>query len=164
MEMMCVVGVDPGPVTGIVLLYLDQHTSDPRAENATIVRVEAIQATAQTVPSVLTGLWYPPMAIGMERFVVGPRASRSSTPEAGKITRAVENSVWNWAADHGLLPTLRSASEVKPWATDRRLTLTGIYDRTAGMRHARDGGRHALFEARMNHGIADPLSARSVRK
>jgi hypothetical protein len=56
----------------------------------------------------------------------------------------------------------RSASTVKPWATDARLERAGLLDLTAGMRHARDAARHALFCAVKNCGLPDPLSAKAA--
>jgi hypothetical protein len=50
---------------------------------------------------------------------------------------------------------------VKPWAVDKRLHAAGLLDMTAGMRHARDAARHALFCAVKDYGLPDPLSSKA---
>jgi hypothetical protein len=56
---------------------------------------------------------------------------------------------------------LRAAALVKPWATDRRLTAAGLLDPTAGMGHARDAARHALYAAVHLQLTTDPLSKKT---
>ena len=58
---------------------------------------------------------------------------------------------------------IRTAGEVKPWATDKRLHTAGLLDLTAGMRHARDAARHALYSAVRDYGLPDPLSRARLR-
>lgn len=148
----CVIGIDPGPVAGVVCLSL-----------VGLNGADAAQVTEGGLLPLLHG-WHALRrieAIAVERFVVSPRAGRSSTPAGGAAARAMVAQVCDWAAQHDLLVVLRSAADVKPWATDERLRAAGLYAMTEGMRHARDGARHALYEAVNSHGRPDPLSRKA---
>lgn len=156
---MYVIGVDPGPIPGIVRLWLEHGHGPTR-----LLEIEALQTTPRLIVPVLDMLSADGRcAVALERFVVGQRAARSATPTAGAVTRAMVGVVEDWARTTGpagwrrdLLR--RSASEVKPWATDRRLEAAGLLAATHGMRHARDAARHALFCAVRDFGLPDPLS------
>ncbi len=155
---MYVIGIDPGPVVGIVRLRVD-YDSDPYS----LREVEAVQATHGLVLEVLEALnRSAPAAVAVERFIVGPRSARSSTPTGGAAAREVIELVRDWATS-ALLPAVytRSAAEVKPWATDARLAAAGLLEPTIGMRHARDAARHALFCAVKAYSLPDPLSTRA---
>lgn len=152
---MNLVGIDPGPIVGISLLWLDFGPSDP----VTIGAREAMQVTPGILVEVLNALTAD--AVAVERFVVGPRAGRSGTPTAGATAREVVDRVERWAARDRCPIHLRSAAEVKPWATDARLGAAGLLVPTVGMGHARDAARHALYAAVKSYGLPDPLSARA---
>jgi hypothetical protein len=158
----CVVlGVDPGPTPGIVRLVLQMagYQNLYRIES-----VEVVQCTAGALVPVLNGLADVPesaTALAYEGFVSGPRASRSSTPAAGKTTRDMTRDLAAWAAHHDIPSHTYRATDVKPWATDERLDRAGLLEPTKGMRHARDGARHALYSAVKHYGLPDPLSRRS---
>jgi hypothetical protein len=96
--------------------------------------------------------------VAVERFVVRSRAGRSSDAQAGEVTRNLIGQLSIMQGLSSIEVFLRSASEVKPWATDKRLTAAGIEGLTA-MRHAADAARHALFAAVKDCGVRDPLSA-----
>lgn len=151
---MYVIGVDPGPVPGIVRLLLLQ------TDQTTLLDAQAVQVTPGVLPDALDALsGRMRQSIALERFVVGRRAARSATPSAGAHTRDMVVTVTGWA--RGRYPLhLRSAADVKPWATDARLDAAGLLDLTKGMRHARDAARHALFCAVKDYGLPDPLSSR----
>ncbi|HEU4567679.1 MAG TPA: hypothetical protein VFR99_06550, partial [Marmoricola sp.] len=116
-----------------------------------------------------------PTLVQVERFVVGRRSGRSSTAAAGEVTRSmigVLREVWEGfdSTSTGRLGGRwfeRSAANVKPWATDQRLQAcvlpggTSLWLQTAGMRHARDAARHALFAAVHDGGLPDPLSSKA---
>lgn len=143
-----VIGIDPGPTPGIVRLELGQHR---------ITGVDVVQCSGSALWDVLQALtadWYV-----VEKFVVRGRASRSSTPGAGEETRG------QIGALSRLFPGIveRSASQVKPWATDARLDAAVLLEDLKGMRHARDAARHALFAAVHDLGLPDPLSRRSAK-
>lgn len=148
-----VFGVDPGPAPGIVMLHIDGRR---------IQWAHAIQCTAgvsiEIIGSLLTNgrAAWPLTIIATERFVVGRGSQRSG--KAGRVTRDLVGQLQLLASEHEDGYVERSASEVKPWATDVRLGHAGLLEPTKGMTHARDGGRHALFAA-VKHGcLPDPLS------
>lgn len=155
-ELLHVVGVDPGPLPGIVSLrFRDNRLCD----------VEVAQATPRTAMLLLAPLlehddW--PTLVQAEQFVVGRRAAHSGTASAGRATRELIGAL----RERWPFVIIRTASQVKPWATDRRLAelRTGgqnLIEATKGMRHARDAARHALYAAVHDGGIPDPLSKRS---
>lgn len=149
-----VIGIDPGPIVGAALIRLD--TDHP-------IEAEAAQITAGGLWALLDG-WhgaYPVVAVAAERFVVGPRAAKSSTPRGGAQAREVLVALSYWAKAAKVVHVERSAAEVKPWATDRRLDAAGLLEATKGMRHARDAARHALFCAVKGFGLTDPLSTKA---
>lgn len=156
---MYIIGIDPGPITGVALLLINNDL--PR-----LIGRSALQTTPDLLSAVLTGLCHRMperlTAVAIERFVVGSRAGRSSTANAGEMARDVVALVADLTLTLGPYPVYqRSAAEVKPWATDDRLTAAGITEVTTGMRHARDAGRHALFCACRDFGLPDPLSKKA---
>ena len=151
------IGVDPGPVPGFVHLQRRGRRLD----------VDVLQCSAQVAPAVLymllndcrSSLGSAPAVVQIERFVVGLRSSRSSTAAAGEQTRDLVGRLQREAEQQPEVAIrLRSAAQVKPWATDARLEAAGLLDATKGMRHARDAARHALYAAVHDGGIPDPLS------
>jgi hypothetical protein len=150
-----VIGIDPGPMVGAVLLYASTRMR--------LCGPEIAQLTPGSV-ELLLDQWYATFAVSAlaaERFVVGPRAGRSRTPEGGAAARTVLANLRTWTERHGVEYVERSAAEVKPWATDERLEHAGLLELTNGMRHARDGARHALFCAVKSYGLPDPLSRKA---
>lgn len=153
------IGVDPGPVPGIVeLRYLDRR----------IVDVHVVQCTANAAVPLLTAMLAELSAsawdtfVQIERFVVGRRSTRSATAAAGAITRDLVTRLEHEAEQLGASTVLASAAAVKPWATDARLEAAGLIAATKGMRHARDAARHALFAAVRDAGQPDPMSKEFV--
>lgn len=153
-----IVGVDPGPIPGVVALGLDdgENLVDPSVFQCD--PASALWVVTETLASQVIG--WDLKLLAVERFVVGPRASRSSTAGAGALTRNLIGNLQGIGELAGARVVLRSASEVKPWATDTRLDAFGLLAGTKGMPHARDGARHALFAAVRDGGLADPLSRR----
>jgi hypothetical protein len=145
-------------VVGITRLFLSHDRGGP----VMLISADVAQVTPGLLPPLLRGLYADELVIAVERFVVGPRAARSTTAEAGAVTREVVAQVRDWARDKGLTCHQRSAAEVKPWASDERLTSAGIWV-PRGMRHAKDAARHALYCAVKDYGLSDPLSRRAGR-
>jgi hypothetical protein len=145
-----VIGVDPGQTTGICVL--DGAYRD------------LVQTTPGLVLPIVRSVLFvaPDSVLAVEKFVVGPRASRLSTPKAGQTTRELIGALVDLGNRLGVRVVQRSASDVKPWATDVRLKAAGIW--TKGMPHAHDAGRHALFVAVKECGLPDPLSSRTTRR
>jgi hypothetical protein len=152
---MYILGIDPGPIPGIVRLQLDDHGA--------LVDAQAMQITPDLIDPVLCMLAQDDRpVVAVERFVVGNRAARSSTAQAGEATRGLIGAVEAWAFAYGCKLHARAAADVKPWATDKRLEAAGLLEPlTTGMRHARDAARHALFCAVRDYGLADPLSSKA---
>lgn len=156
-----VIGIDPGPVPGIVLL---------RFNRGPFGVAQVVQCTHNVAPTLFEAMLrtdpYTPTIVQIEKFVVGRRASRSSTAAAGEVTRDLIGALREVWADLDSTPRgrlggrwlQRAAGQVKPWATDERLDAAGLLDATKGMRHAKDAARHAIFAACHDGGITDPLS------
>lgn len=152
------IGIDPGPVPGLVQIV----------RRGRRLEVDAIQCTRHVAPSVLFALLdqcrsclgQAPAIVAIERFVVGRGSQRSGRD--GEVTRDLIGRLQREAADQpNVRVVMRSASEVKPWATDVRLGQAGLLEPTKGMRHARDAARHALFAAVKDGGLPDPLSRKA---
>lgn len=153
-----VIGADPGPVPGIALLdFVDGK----------LHRVEAVQCTHGLAPLIVRTLIHsagPPPTIKVvmqvEGWAMGARSGKSSTPAAGRETRNLIGVLRELAEREDVELHERVAGLVKPWASNARLAVTGLLSDTEGMRHARDGARHALYVAVKDCGIPDPLSSR----
>ncbi len=142
-----IIGVDPGPLAGICVL----HAASPPI----ILQVPheyALQEIRNRLVSVPVG-W---ALLAVERYVVGYRSTRSAHQRAGRLTRDMVGALC--AFDSIATVVIRTASEVKPWATDKRLNAVGLLNATRGMPHARDAARHALFAAVHAGAMPDPLS------
>lgn len=149
--MSVILGADPGLTTGLAVLDLERRTWE-LAQLSPLLVMPLIGALIER---------YDVVGIACERFVVGPRASRSATPRGGQVARELEAQI-DAVADPGLRVhpikvIRRSASQVKPWATAERLKAAGIA--TRGMPHALDAARHALYAAVRDFGFPDPLSS-----
>lgn len=159
------IGIDPGPVPGLVMLTRRGHRFE----------VHVVQCSADVAPSMLWGLLdqcryvqgSAPAIVQIERFVVGRRAARSRSAHAGATTRDLVGRLEREAeGQKNVRVVLRSAAEVKPWATDSRLKAvqvngSNLLDQVSAVgRHARDAARHALFCAVKDGGVPDPLSTR----
>ncbi|MDM4722775.1 hypothetical protein QTQ03_25415 [Micromonospora sp. WMMA1363] len=162
---MYVIGIDPGPITGIALLITQGPAVGSANAPTRLLGAEALQVTHGLVPYVLDSLLtvVVPQAtvVAVERFVVGPRAARSAHGGSGEVTRELVGVIAHWAKRNQVTCRGWSAAEVKPWATDGRLDAAGLLEATKGMRHARDGARHALYCAVRDFGLADPLSRKA---
>jgi len=163
---MYILGIDPGPIPGVVRLRVDINRPGENlvANGAYLRGTDAMQVTPGMLIQVLDGLHYTATAfdvVAMERFVVGRRAARSASAAAGGRTRDMIGEITGWATDKQLKLVTRAAADVKPWAVDKRLHAAGLLDLTAGMRHARDAARHALFCAVKDYGLPDPLSSKA---
>ncbi len=104
-----VIGIDPGPVVGIVGLWCEAWPDPVSVQR--IERVDVAQCSASCVVRVLEGFWLPTAFVAAERFVVGPLAARSHDPGAGKVTRAVPHVVSQWASKQRTTYVERSAAE-----------------------------------------------------
>lgn len=151
------IGMDPGPTPGLVrLTYSEQR----------LISVEVVQCTANVWARVLTSWLADQRRVPCEtyfqgeKFVIGRSSYRSGSP--GAVTRDMVGESVQVCVGRAIV-TLRSASETKAWATDKRLDAAGITRHTKGMTHARDAARHALFTAVAEGNIPDPLSRKALK-
>jgi hypothetical protein len=157
-----VIGVDPGLTTGVFAVpYIEGIAGDALIA----VQVLGSEGVVPIVTALLDRSALDSL-LAVEAFVVGPRASRSSSAHAGRVTRALIRQLGDLADDEPQNRTFvsRPAAAVKPWATDKRLEAAGLLAHTTGMHHARDAARHALFAA-VHAGLTrDPLSAKAAAR
>jgi hypothetical protein len=155
LDELIVIGIDPGPTTGIVeLKWSDDAQAFTRKRIAQCNSPAALAVVAAFILEHDTA----PTFLAIEKFVDGRRSGRGNSPVSGRVTRDVIAALTLEYTDYPLTTVeLRSASEVKPWANDERLHRVGLWSATKGMTHARDAARHALFAA-VKHGVPDPLS------
>lgn len=157
-----IIGIDPGPATGICILGATggetqyAQISYPLVCNTLELLVDTWRANGFVVHG------------ATEKYVVGFRSARTSGAGANKITREVDAAVQilfpvterdeSGGIRRGVIHR-RNASTVKQWATDKRLEAAGL-EAPRGMRHAKDAARHALYCAVHDLGVPDPLSKR----
>ncbi|PSK96683.1 hypothetical protein CLV30_12565 [Haloactinopolyspora alba] len=148
---MKIVGVDPGPVPGIVALLVDRtHITEVHvAQCSPVLALDVVKLLLDDGP---------PALVAVEKFVVRQRAARSRRPDAGEVTRELIGAIADVVLGTDDRMVQRPAAAVKPWATDERLDAAGLLTTTKGMRHARDAARHALYAAVRDGGLPDPLS------
>ncbi|MDQ6524300.1 hypothetical protein RB608_11845 [Nocardioides sp. LHD-245] len=153
-------GVDPGPVPGIVVLRVDGGT--PAAHALQCSAGIAAAVVDHLVSDSIEAAGDPArVVLAVEKFVVGRASMRSGRD--GALTRDLVGQLQRVAALHGVRYVERSASQVKPWATDDRLAGARLLEPTKGMRHARDAARLALYAAVHDGALPDPLSRRAAR-
>jgi len=154
-----VIGADPGPTTGACLalpgnsrVAYAYQCNAPAAGSLVASLIETARLLVAAMPG-------SRVLLAGERFVAGtgPGArGRSATVTRDVIEEltAIPGTSWHW----------RSAAEVKPWTTDKRLEKAGLLTECHGMPHALDACRHALFCAVHDGGLPDPLSREWGRK
>ena len=160
-----IVGIDPGPTTGVCGLRYSaagQLIGGPVTVQCSInVAMVVLRAVINSCSRNAHGRIMP-VRIAVENFVVGSRASRLTSPQGAKATRELIEAI-RGLADDDISVITRTAVQVKPWATDERISAAGLYQCTRGMGHARDAGRHALFAACCDLRVPDPM-AKHVKK
>lgn len=140
---MRVLGVDPGATTGLALL----EWSDGELLDTCELAQCNYRATVTLVMAMLSDPYIGPDVVAVEAFVVRHRAASSTSQgrKGGKLARALLAEIGAETLKRGLRYRERPAAMVKAWATDQRLYAAGLHRQTAGMPHARDAARHALF-------------------
>jgi hypothetical protein len=161
-----VVGVDPGPVPGVVVLSSSGDASVFQCDAGSVLwlvhRALLVPPVGPDIVADLVNgrLTSERVILAVERFVVGPRSARLSTPRAAAQTRDMVGAVVALGEQLAVTVVQRCAAEVMPWASDRRLAAAGLFELTAGMPHARAAARHALFAAVRDGNLPDPLSTK----
>jgi hypothetical protein len=150
-----VVGIDPGPIPGVVALCVGGGCP----VSPSIFQCDAGSVGWLVRETLSSRLPWDRRILAIERFVVGPRAARSSTPAAGRLTRDMVGELIALGLElPGVQVIQRSASEVMTWATDVRLDRAGLLAATKGMTHARAAAKQAIYAAVADCGAPDPLS------
>jgi hypothetical protein len=126
---------------------------------------EAYQCNARAAPALLGWLVRENQLAGLavraqvEEFRAGTGAGARGLE--ADVTRTLVDDLAAVLKQAGVIYKVRSASEVKPWAGDKRLERAGLLAVTSKMtRDGRDAQRHLLFCAVHDYGVPDPLSKR----
>jgi hypothetical protein len=156
MDIVSVVGIDPGPSTGIS--FMDYVGS--RLAGSMQLQVDA--KSAVLVLETILVAHYPVTAANIvrrqgevEAFVTG--RSAGSKGEDAEITRQLAFQLLETLQLYGYATKLRKAGDIKTWASDKRLAKLGIFRENTGMRHANDASRHGLYTAVHDIYMEDPL-------
>lgn len=149
-------GCDPGPTTGIAVAYWDEDSW---------LYPQAYQCDAAAGPALLAWLLQSnarlKVTAQVEEFRAGTGAGARGANAA--VTRRLVGELSDVLGTAGVPYWVRSASEVKPWSSDKRLEKAGLLAVTSGMpNHARDAQRHMIFVACHDAGVPDPLSRRRL--
>lgn len=159
-EIVSVVGIDPGKTTGICLMeYVDGQPYPIPECNITLFQV--YHSNALRVLEAYLAHFYADERIvkrfaGVEKFETG--ASAGTRGKSADLTRQFEIKFVEMLQLFGYYTKIRKAGDVKPWATDKRLERAGLPKPTTDTRHQSDGGRHCLFAAVNDAHMKDPLA------
>lgn len=158
---LAVIGVDPGPTSGIVGLAwcegrLTKSVIQCNADS--VLMVLRALTDSRTMWRANGGLVY----VGLENFVDGSHHDRK-LHGAAAVTRELINSIVDYIPDMRVRVVRFNAAAHKPWARaadHARLRRSGLWAATDGMRHARDGAKIALYTAVAHCNVDDPITGR----
>ena len=144
-------GVDGGPSTGAALLVIE-----PDGTRKWMV----FQCDGNSAFWLIQDLYsqFCPRVVGIEAFV---ESNKRNSAEDAELTRKITEHAYMLVA--GIkrrpvaVPRKRRATDVKPWATDKRLEKAG-FPLGRKFLDARDAGRHALYAAVYDGKERDPLA------
>lgn len=147
------IGIDPGPIPGIVML-----------DGSEFSVIQCDHAVAGIVLDALLRDRRCPTTVQIEAFIPGRHGNKAGAASA--VTRDLVGALANVWDNYDSTTKGRlgghwfqvPASGVKPWATDQRLEVAGLLEATRGMRHAKDAARHCLYRAVKCGALPDPLS------
>jgi len=150
-----VIGIDPGGTTGVaVVSYVNNGDGSGGfvlSWAGQLTREEALPRIGDMITK------FQPDAVAVEGFIVSNRSARSRSAGAGEFARELIGAViYGPGARHAVLT--HTASQVKRWATDKRLDAAGLLAQLKGQQHARDAARHALITLVERDWAPDPLS------
>jgi hypothetical protein len=149
-----VIGVDPGPSTGIAFLdYVEGKLA-----GAMHIQIDGKSAVA-CLEAILYRYYNNPEAIELrlaqvEAFVTGQSAGTKG--EDAEVTRQLAFNIAERLQMWGYSVQLRKKADVSSWGSDKRLKAAGVL-RPPENRHANDASRHALFCAVHDAHKPDPL-------
>lgn len=155
-----IIGIDPGPVVGLCVLEQGAYR---RIQTVRLVQADSLTALMLVMEWGRHGALSMPRDTAptrthlvVERFVDGRRSARVAGRHGSQAAR---DFIANLGFSVHRPAVQRNAAQVKPWATDRRLSVAGIeIANPSTMRHALDAGRHALYAAVFDCGWPDPLT------
>lgn len=178
-------GLDPGPTTGMCWLYYVRKPDGTYPQKPTTVTMlstparsatRVLEAMIRTDLAEFQGLagnsraGYDPekdrpvLRASVEKFITGRSAGTKGAN--ADVTRQLVFELTECCQIAGFLVKLRSAADVKPWASDKRLLASGIALPGDGVHgKARDGydaSRHALYGAVWDAKMTDPLITRKA--
>jgi hypothetical protein len=145
------VGIDAGPSTGVVVLSVELRSYE----------WSVFQCNGEAAFWLIQTIYdrFCPRMVAIEKFIPSNRAG--GTGKDAELTRRIAHFASDTAISIRRNPATfvraRSAAEVKPWATDKRLEKSG-FPLGAKFKDARDAGRHALFAAVQDGKETDPLA------
>jgi hypothetical protein len=155
-----VVGVDPGPTTGLCLMEFVDGGDYPLPE-CNITLIQANSGTALRVLEAYLSHFYNDERITkryaqVEKFVTGRSAGTRGA--SADLTRQYVMKFAELLQLFGYYSQIRPAADMKPWATPRRLLAAGVPKLPDTMRHAGDAAGHCLFTAVKDAHIKDPMA------
>ncbi len=155
MSVISVIGVDPGPTTGIAV----HDWADGKLNVWTVLQVDGDSAQ-DVLEAILIqrqrriGDYIAKRYAQIEPFVTGQsagtRGPKADYTRQAAFKLAEQLQLWGYAVK------LRKAADVKTWATDKRLKAAGIL-RPPENRHGNDASRHGLYTACHDAYLPDPL-------
>ena len=159
---LAVVGVDPGPRPGMVMLRYSSPDPGEDSHRVLTARPEVVQCTSGVLlPCVLAILpadvrmiivSYEEVVISAISAKTSRRKALTETARQGGALKTLKNH------DARLIVRGRRATDVMTWASDERLERLGLLELTKGMVHARAAARHAIYSAYKDLNAPDPLS------
>lgn len=177
MNELTVIGVDPGPVPGFAVLYWTKNAEGwkpPGREGWCLKGADACQGSPNLIERLLEShishaTWpseesSPELQaiLAVERFIPSKLGNRRNAPGASTKTAAMAAAlVAAYRGASGVWVVGYQASQVMPWASDRRLARIGL-DLT-GCTHARAALKHCLYASVRDGGMPDPLSKGFIR-
>lgn len=162
--LLSVVGIDPGPTTGLCFLDFQQTTESKWVLTEKLIMQVHGGNVAKALEAILMR-WYGatvPIAgrfAQVERFVTGNSAGTKGAD--AEVTRRLVMALAECMMVGGYKTQIRSAADVKPWATDKRLIRASLAKEGeihGKLRDGFDAARHALFCAVNDARIPDPLA------
>lgn len=167
-----VIGIDPGPTTGICLMEFIGPDYPLPEHNITLF--QASSGNALRLLEAYLRVYYQDARVTrrfaqVEKFITGNSAGTRSGD--ADLTRQYVMKFAELLGACGYSVKIRPAADMKPWATPRRLQAAGVMAALGvkpkagllpkvpdSMRHAGDGAGHCLFAACRDAQIKDPLA------
>lgn len=156
-----VVGIDPGPCTGMCFLeYQDGELAGRtvlQCEGATaaLFLKEYLEIHVTSFP----GGKHEGRRVGsVEKFVTG--RSAGSRGKAADVTRQLVMELAEVLELYGYAVRIRPAADVKPWSSNKRVAAgLGLTEKdlTDSLRHGWDAARHCIYGGHEAGVISDPL-------